>query len=245
MAVLSHEGTYPIMYGSLPLPIGTAHSTGYLARPDEAGKFPVVLMLPGLRGMGPFERDTCRRLARSGLAALTLDLYRPGEDPLAAYAAFTDSRGMTCLDEVQDFIVSDDVDWNVSESLGLLGTDIGGRYALIAAATRPWVRSVAVAYTPVTGDEERDFPVAGYLEHLPVPVLGLYGAEDELIDLSSVDEAQRRNEHGRWLLYEGAGHDFLDITSDGYHPGAADDAFARLVSFFQDTLDSAIVEDLG
>lgn len=245
MAVLSHEGTYPVLFGSCPIPVGAKHRNGYLARPDEAGSFPVVIVVPGLEGMGSFEKDLCRRLARSGFAALTLDMYRRADDPLAAYNELTDTRAVTDIDELHEFIASDDVDWNVSDHVGMLGADVGGRFAIIKAATREWVDALAVCYAPLTGDEEREFQVAGYLDHLPVPVLGLYGAEDDLIATTTVDEAQRRNEHGQWLLYEGMGHGFLDVDAGGFDQGAADDAFARIVAFFSATLPSPQVEDLG
>jgi dienelactone hydrolase len=87
--------------------------------------------------------------------------------------------------------------------------------------------------------------VADYLDHLPVPVLALYGADDEWIDRSTVDEAQRRNDHGQWLLYEGVGHGFIDIDGDGFDQSAADDAFARLIAFFKATLAEPSIDDLG
>jgi dienelactone hydrolase len=87
--------------------------------------------------------------------------------------------------------------------------------------------------------------VATYLDNLPVPVLGLYGTEDELIALSTVDEAQRRNDHGQWLLYEEAGHSFLDVEAEGYSADASADAHPRLVDFFKATLPAAIEVDLG
>ena len=245
MAVLSHEGTYPILYGSWPIPVGTQHRDGYIARPDEAGKFPVVVVVPDLNGLGSFEKDICRRLARSGIAALSLDMYGSRADPLTAYNSLTDSRAASDLDEIHEFIDSEDVEWTVSGNVGILGTDVGGRFALIKAATRDWVKSVVVCSTPLTGDEEREFQVADYLDHLPVPVLGLYGTDDLLIDIESVDEAQRRNDHGQWLLYDGAGHGFLDVDATEFDQAAADDGFARIVAFFQATLELAVVEDLG
>ena len=245
MAVLSHEGTHPVLYGRWPIPVGASHRNGYIARPDEAGRCPVVLVIPGLAGMGSFEKDTCRRLARSGFAAVTLDLYRRHDDPLAAYNELTDSRAQTDIDELYEFLNSDDVEWNLGTEVGVFGSDVGGRFALIAASTRPWVRSVAVAYAPLTGDKEREHQVAGYLDHLPVPVLGLYGAADELIDVGSVDEAQRRNDHGQWLLYDGVGHGFLDPNADEFDQSAADDGFARLIAFFSATLLAPEFEDLG
>jgi carboxymethylenebutenolidase len=243
--VLSHEGTYPILYGTWPIPVGAGHRDGYIARPDEAGQFPVVFVVPGIDGMGSLEKDICRRLARTGVAALSLDLYRDGKDDLDSYNRLTDDRALTDLDELHEFVVSDDVVWNVSEKIGLLGTDIGGRFALIKAATRDWVNSVAVCYSPLTGDEDREHQVAAFLDHLPVPVLGLYGVSDDLIDAASVDEAQRRNDHGQWLLYDDVGHGFLDIEADGFDQSASDDAFERLSAFFGAALPKAIVENLG
>jgi carboxymethylenebutenolidase len=245
MAVLAHEGTHPIMYGGWPLPIGASLRTQYLARPDVAGQFPVVLVLPTLDGLSGFEKDLCRMFARWGLAAIGVDSYRHKGDPHEAYEVLSDRRALQDLDEIHEFIVSDDVNWAVSGDLGILGLDVGGRFAIVGASTRQWVKSVAVAYAPLTGDEDREYQVASYLDNLPVPVLGLYGTEDELIASSSVDEAQRRNDHGQWLMYEGAGHSFLDVEADGYNADASADAHPRLVEFFKATLPAAIEVDLG
>ncbi|MCI0545134.1 MAG: dienelactone hydrolase family protein, partial [Actinobacteria bacterium] len=108
-----------------------------------------------------------------------------------------------------------------------------------------WVGSVAVCYTPLTGDEQREIRVADRLDRLGVPVLALYGAADDLIDPTTVDVAQTRNEAGQWLLYEGAGHGFADPESPTFDQAAADDAIARLSAFFRSTLPAASVEDLG
>ena len=233
------------MYGSWPIPVGSGHRNGYIARPDEYGRVPVVFVIPDLDGLGSLEKDLCRRLARSGFAALTIDLYGTGGDPLDLYHELTDERALYVLDELHQYLVSDDIVWNVEDRVGVLATDVGGRFGLIKSATRDWVRSLALCYSPLTGDEERDYQVADFLDHLPIPVLGLYGADDELIDPSTVDEAQRRNDHGQWLLYEGAGHGFLDIDGENFNQAAADDAMARLVAFFEASLEKAQIEDLG
>ncbi len=243
--MLAHEGTYPVLYGGLPIPIGAAHRTGYFARPDEAGRCPVVVVLPGLPGLGSFEKDLCRRLARTGFAAIAIDFYRRDDDHLAAYNELTDLRAQTDLDELHEFLASEDVEWNLGGDVGVFGSDVGGRFAIIASATRPWVKSAAIAYAPLTGDEKREHQVADYLAYLPIPVLGLYGARDELIDAGSVDEAQRLNLHGQWLLYEDAGHGFLDVNASEFDQAAADDAFARLVAFFSATLPTPELEELG
>ena len=245
MAVLPHEGTFSIMYSAFGVPAGAGYREGYLARPDKAGRFPVVVVVPGLDGLTSGDRAMCRAFARVGIAALGMERPQPTGDPLADYASYDDRRALSDLDDVNRFLSSDAVNWAQTPGLGLLGIDVGGRLALEAAARRPWVGSVVVAYTPVTGDEDRDTQVADLLEHLPVPVLGLYGAEDELIAAKVVDEAQTRNDAGQWLLYEGAGHGFLDDSGDGYHAAAATDAMARIIDFFRETLPQAEIEDLG
>lgn len=245
MAVLSHEGTYPIMYTTWPIPVGAGYRNGYLARPDETGKVPVVFVIPDVGGMGSSEKDICRRLAREGFAALTIDMYGDTGDPLDLYHSLTDDRALYVLDELHQYLMSEDVVWNVEDRVGILGMDVGGRFALIKAATREWVRSLALSYTPLTGDEEREHQVADYLDHLPVPVLGLYGANDEHIDPSTVDEAQRRNDHGQWLLYDGVGHGFLNIDGEDFDQSAADDALARLIAFFRASLAQPEIEEMG
>ncbi|HLF43420.1 MAG TPA: dienelactone hydrolase family protein [Acidimicrobiia bacterium] len=245
MAVLAHEGIYPIMYGACPIPMGTGHRTGYLARPDTAGRFPVTFVLPSLDGLGSFEKDLCRRLARNGILAISLDFYRQAGDPLDGYNTLSDARAIADLDELHAYVVSDDLEWAVGDEIAMLGVDVGGRFGLISAATRPWVRSLVLAYTPLTGDEDREYQVADFLDHLPVPVLGLYGADDDLVHPSTVDEAQNRNQHGQWLLYPGARHRFLDIDALDYNASASEDAMGRILAFLKETLPPAIEEELG
>ncbi len=246
MAVLEHEGTYSIMYGRFGFPVGAGYRPGYLARPDKAGRFPVVIVTPDIDGLTSHEKDLCRRLARHGLAAVCMELYRQSTgDPLDDYAALSDRRAITDLDELHEFLVSDDVDWAHAGAVGLLGLDVGGRFAMAQAANRSWARSLAVCYTPLTGDQERDIHVADLLDHLAVPVMGIYAAEDTLIDTGTVDEAQHRNESGQWLLYEGAHHGFMNINRDEYDADAAADAESRLIQFFLQTLPPATELELG
>ena len=66
------------------------------------------------------------------------------------------------------------------ERFGVIGLDLGGRVAFTYAARRQReVAALCVAYAPLAGDENRPLPVIDALEMLPMPVLGLYGADDE------------------------------------------------------------------
>ncbi len=248
MATLPHEGDYPILYRSLPVAIGSGYRNGYLARPDRAGRFPTVLIVPDLNGLTATEKDLARRLARRGLACLAVELLAPSDragDPLVAYGAIDDNEAIRVLDEAREYLASEDIDWAFPDSVGVLGLEVGGRIALLLAAHRSWVRSAVVVGSPLTGDESRRFQVADLLEHIGPPVLALYGADDHLVAASSVDEAQRRNPGGSWLLYEGVGHGFADPNAEGFDTDAAEDAIHRLTEFLIATLPTAAEEVVG
>lgn len=249
MATLPHEGTYSVIYGDLTVSVGSGYRGGYLARPDQAGRWPVVVVVHDLDGLGAHEKYVARRLARKGLAVVCVGLYtekpESADAGLLAYNSITDGQALRVLDEAHEYLSSDDIDWAHTDRIGMLGLDVGGRFALITSAHRSWVGSLAIAYTPLTGDEQRDFPVADMLNHLATPLLGLYGTDDDLIDAASVDEAQSRNPSGQWLLYQGVGHGFLDEVGPGFDAASFEDAIVRLSDFFTRTLPRAEIIDLG
>ncbi len=235
------------MYRSLPVPVGSGYRPGYLARPDKAGRFPAVVLVPDYDGVSAHEKALARKLARHGLAVVAVDLYavsRTG-DALEDYHSLDDNEAIRVLDETHEWLASDDTDWAHSERIGILGLEIGGRFAIIEAAYRSWVASTAVVYAPLTGDEERRYQVADMLGHIGQPLLGLYAAGDEFIATDSVDEAQNRNASGSWLLYEGVGHGFLDESDQNYDQSSAEDAAVRIVEFFRATLPEPERLDLG
>jgi carboxymethylenebutenolidase len=249
VAVLPHEGTYSVMYGPLTVSVGAGYRRGYLARPDQAGQFPTVVLMPDLDGLGAHEKHIARRLARHGLAVVVVDPYptEPSDrrSALIAYNGLPDAEAMRTIDETYDYLRSEDIEWAQTSRLGVLGLDVGGRFALIHAAHRPWIGAAAVVSTPIAGDEDRQFQVADVLKHIAVPVLGLYGAEDDLIDVETVDEAQDRNVTGQWLLYDEARHAFMDEASDDYHEPSTEDALTRLVEFFTANLPKKAEVNLG
>ncbi len=245
LAVLAHEGTIEILYRDFAMPTGSGFSNGYLARPDRVGAYPLVILLAPLGGIVPFVKDLARRLARNSYAVLVPDLTRgrhpgaeaPFDDLVAAYHQTSDRRVLADIDDAVAFAFADPAGWARPGPIGLLGVDVGGRFGLLYAAHRQReVGVLGVMYAPLGGDENRSLTVEQSLEMLPMPVLGLYGAADDLVSAESVDEAQRLNPHGRWILYDDVGHDYLDDSSPSYHHGAASDSQARILGLLKATL---------
>ena len=224
MSVLAHEGTYPILYGSYGVPVGSRYSPGYLARPDQAGRFPVVLVVAdGI--LRPFHKDLCRRLARHGLASLAIDM------------ASATGREITFVAEAHEFLLSEDVTWAFEDDLGIIGLRSGGVPALAYAADHSGVRAVVL----VSSVLDRDEPFASVMGRLAAPVLGLYGAGET----SGPDLDGGLLPNGSFVVYSGVSGGFLDDGSSEYDSAAAADAYRRIVEFFTGSLPTPQTERLG
>jgi len=250
VAVLPHEGTYNILFHPYAIPVGSGSRTGYLARPDQIGQYPAVVILPGIFGLGSLEKELARRLARHGFVAMSFDPYPaplpPGamlDDALIAYSALADRRALTDVDRAIDFAVNGAADFTVDGPVGLIGVDTGGRFALLYAAEHSRVGAVVVIHAPLAGDDLRTHTVKSALERIVVPVLGLYGQDDEHIPSEGVDVAASLNPSGQWIVYEAAQHDFMDPDSAQFHSGAASDAAARIPRFLSSTLPKPQISD--
>ncbi len=234
MSVLPGEGTHVILYGSTSFPTRSAQLPAYLARPDLAGAYPAIVTVPGADGVTSGIKAVARRLARHGLAVLVLDPYR-GEGPdrrataeerAAAFGKLDDRRVLADVDTGLAYLRRPGTEWADPARLGLLGIGGGGRWALLAADDEQ-VRAVALASTPLAGLESAV---------VRVPLLGLYGKDDDSIGAGEVAAAHTRLPQSEWALYDGVGGGFLDDGSDGYDPEAAEDALERLVGFFTSKL---------
>ncbi len=250
MAVLPHEGSHDILFHSYAIPIGSGSRPGYVARPDQIGRHRVVVILPGIFGLSSFEKDLARQLARRGLVGITFDPYAEPlplgaslDDAAAAYNRLADQQAMTDIDRAVDFAANGATHFSAGEPVGMIGVDTGRRFGLLYVADRPRVASLAVIGGPLAGDEQRSSTVSEALPRIQVPVLGLYGSADEHIPAGGVDVAAELNPSGEWLLYEAAGHDFLNPDAATFHAGAAADAMSRISAFFERTLPQVALVD--
>jgi carboxymethylenebutenolidase len=248
---MAHEGTFPILYREHGLPAGAGMTDGYIARPDTRGTYPVVVLLAGIDGISPNVRDLARMLARHGYVVVAPNLYRdhhPDPDAtldqrIIAYNEVPDLQAMHDISDAIDWIIGDDAGFAIDGPVAMVGIDTGGRLALVYSAHhQQQVAALVVAYAPLAGDEARELTAEDALTMLPMPVLGLFGAADDLVPAEGVDEAQRRNAHGQWLLYTDAGHDFLDADSPNYDAAAAGDAFQRILKLLRATLPEPVRE---
>jgi dienelactone hydrolase len=235
------------MYGTYSTPAASAYRSDYLARPDAVGCFPVVLIIRDAGAISSHIKSVARFLARRGVAVLAMNMApaETGGNHNGIGPSDTDIDVLAQLDETYRFLAAEDVEWSLTEPVGILGIESGGRLAVMAAVLRRWVGPVGVVYSPLVGDEDRRYPVGRQLGRLSGPVLGIYAAEDERIPAASVDSAQTTNPHGQWLLYENVSHGFMNENHSNYNEAAAKDALARLAGFFSASLPAPQIEETG
>jgi carboxymethylenebutenolidase len=119
--------------------------------------------------------------------------------------------------------------------LGLTGFCWGGRIAWLYAAQSDRLKAAAAWYgrveSPSTPLQPRSpLDVAGELR---CPVLGLYGAQDAGIPLAGVERMRAAAPRAEIVIYPEAGHGFFADYRPSYHPAAAQDAWRRLLNWFQ------------
>lgn len=236
MAVIKGEGKVTILFGERSVTSGAITHQTYLARPDLAGEWPTLVVVPGAWGVTSSVKDLARRIARRGVAAIAVDLYRQSQPSRRAEAAEAEvafdaipvAHARRVLSDIVSFIVNPAGFWsNAEHGFGILGLGSGG-----GIATETAVDSGAALVLAAS------LPVAA-LARVTAPILGLLGKDDEVVSLEDVAAARADAPHAEWVLYEGVGHDFLDDYLEGFDDQAHQDAVERIVEFCEKHLPPA------
>lgn len=225
--------TFPTSRGDLP---------GHLALPSGAGPWPGVVVIHEAFGFTEDIRRIADRLAEHGYLALAPNFFsRCGSTLACVRAAFREMMAGTG----QTF---DDIDaargWLAGRAdctgrVGVIGFCMGGGFALLAA---PRLRfgAASVNYGRVPDDAERMLAGA-------CPIVASYGGRDRGLrgHAERLDRALRANGIERDVkTYPDAGHSFLNrnrgalafvfskVFGAGYHSPSAEDAWRRILAFF-------------
>jgi carboxymethylenebutenolidase len=239
-----------IPFGSRDLPAALALPAAAMASDpavDSARRVPAVVVIHELFGLNDDIRSIASRFADEGYAAVAPDFMTGlGPQPLCV-ARF--ARGLNRIGTGRPYRQLDAVGaWLARRSdvdpgrIGVAGFCIGGGLALLYAATADDIAVVAPFYSPVPADA--DVRLAKVC-----PVVASYGARDrvfgsmadrlrEALTVAGVDHDVRS--------YPQAGHSFMNRHGGvagwigaripmhaGYEATAADDAWRRVLAFFE------------
>ena len=231
------------------IPVADRSIPGYRARPAGMRGGPVVLVVQEIFGVHEYIRDVCRRFAKLGYYAIAPELFvRQGDVagiPSVAeilskvVSKVPDAQVMGDLDATLAFAKSEEGDVDRAMMTGFCW---GGRITWLYAARNPSLRCAAAWYGRLTGSPSELQPThpIDVAATLRVPVLGLYGGSDEGIPLADIERMRAALASGasgsRIELFADAPHGFHADYRPSYRERAAQDAWAKLTTWFREHL---------
>jgi len=218
---------------------GTA-VTGYLSRPAGAeGAIPGLIVIHEWWGLNDNIRAMTDRLAGEGYVALAVDLYggQTAADPDGAQSLMQAAmQNVPAAEENLRQAFTYLKEEAGATRVGTIGWCFGGGWSLNTALLLPdQVEATVIYYGRVTDDRAR-------LATLQMPILGLFGGEDQGIPVDSVKAFEEAldslGKDAEIHVYEGADHAFANPSGMNYQPEAAGDAWQRTVAFLAEHLKS-------
>lgn len=217
----------------------------YEARPEAAGKYPILLVIPEIFGMHEHIKDVTRRFAKEGFLSITFDPYaREG-----GVLNLPDIEAIRkVVDPIPDQRVMKDLDaliayakWHPAckaDRIGVTGFCRGGMYALLFAAHSREIRAAVAWYgqvRPAPAPGVRTEGPLDVVDRIKAPVLGLYGGADLGIPVKDVQEMETAlkaaGKTAEFVIYPGAPHAFFADYRPSYRPEAAKDAWGRCLTW--------------
>ncbi len=205
----------------------------YAAAPRNAGpQTPGVVVVMHVWGVDESIRDTVRRFAKAGFAAISPDLYAgegaPSGDNTSDFKRFIPFAQALKAPQV-DSDLRAAAAWLKEQhphgKIGITGFCMGGGIALRQAIDNADVFSAdAVWYGKVAGVDAAS---------VRIPIEGNFGEKDTGIPADGVREFKAALRVPNDIVeYPQAGHAFFDHTRESYVESAAEDGWKRTIAFF-------------
>lgn len=240
-----------LIEGEVKIPVAGGEMPAYRAMPDTRGKkFPVVMVVHEIFGVHEWIQDVSRRFAKLGYMAVAPALYaRQGDVKTIAqiqqlqrdiFSKIPDTQAMADLDATVAWAKKNSGN---TKKLSITGFCWGGRIVWLYAAHNPKVDAGAAWYGRLKyAENAQKNPVQPTMpidvaQKLKVPVIGLYGGQDQGIPLDSVqrmeDELKKGKSKSRMVVYPTAGHGFHADYRPGFNKEASEDAWQKLQDWFK------------
>lgn len=222
--IKSQMTTFPLNAQTIP---------AYLAQPDDAAKYPALVVIQEWWGLVPHIKEVAERFAREGFIALAPDLYHgqvAAEPDEARKLAMALDRTRAVSEILAAVAYLRSLDVTAPKKIGLVGWCMGGGLVLSTAAQGDSIGAVVAFYgRPLDANDTAK---------LRAPVLGLYAEKDHGIppDAARAFEAELQR-HGithTIHVYSGVEHAFFnDSRPHIYNCAAAEDAWQKTLAWFR------------
>jgi carboxymethylenebutenolidase len=236
-----------LVAGEVKIPTADVEIPAYRAMPDGGAKrqYPVVLVVQEIFGVHEHIRDVCRRFAKAGYFAIAPEMYARQGD----VSKVSDIKDiMPIVQKVPDAQVMSDLDAALAyaEKTGhgdakravVTGFCWGGRITWLYAAHNPRLKAGVAWYGRLVGQPTELQPkhAVDVAPTLKVPVLGLYGGQDQGIPQDTVEQMRAALATGtsksEIRVYPDAPHGFNADYRPSYREADANDAWARALDWF-------------
>ncbi|TWC68410.1 dienelactone hydrolase family protein [Herbaspirillum sp. SJZ099] len=232
--------------GEVAITVNGQRVPAYRAQPEGKTNLPVVIVVSEIFGVHEHIADIARRFAKLGYLAIAPDFFIRQGNPLA-YTSIAELQ-KDIISKVPDEQVMGDIDAFVAwagenggdtRRLGITGFCWGGRIVWLYSAHNPKVKAGAAWYGRLVGDKSALFPQQpiDIAPSLKVPVIGLYGAKDQGIPVSTVEQMkealQKTGNKSEFHVYPNSGHAFNADYRPSYVEADAKDAWAHVVAWFK------------
>lgn len=222
--------------------VGGKTLDAYVAHPANAARNTnSVVLSMHIWGVDTSMRDTARRLAKAGYAAIIPNLFAlnaeqpPSGDGATDYRIFSPFAAKLDRAQIDGALAAAAADIKAAFPGGkqaIWGYCMGGAIALNIAVAHPETYSAAaIFYGAVAGVDPKS---------LKIPMVGSYGAKDDSIpaaDVRAFSDALAVPHDIK--IYDEAAHAFMDDQRKSYVASAATDAWARTLAFLGKYLASA------
>jgi carboxymethylenebutenolidase len=233
--------------GAARIPVEGGNLPPYFAAPKKAGRYAAVIVVPEIFGMHEYQKDICRRLAKAGYYAITLDPYfRKGDlskisdmkEVLAAANSLEDAQMLADLDALVAWVEKQPK--ANAKKLGITGMCRGGRTVWMYVAHSNKIKA-GVAWYGNLNPTPPAMPLTplDVADQLHAPVLGLYGGADQGIPLEMVERMRAalrafgKDKESMIHVYEGMPHAFHADYRPSYRKEAAEDGWKRMLAWFK------------
>jgi carboxymethylenebutenolidase len=233
--------------GEVMIPTNDGRIPAYRAMPSQGRLLPVVVVVQEIFGVHEHIKDVCRRFAKLGYLAVAPELYARQGD-VSKLPEINDIV-TKIVSKVPDSQVMADLDATVAwakvsgggniEKLGITGFCWGGRIVWLYSAHNPRVKAGVAWYGRLVGKPSELQPKhpLDVAASLKVPVLGLYGADDQGIPLDTVEQMRTAlkaaGNPSEIVVYPNTPHGFHADYRASYRKEQAEDGWKRLQAWFK------------
>jgi carboxymethylenebutenolidase len=237
-----------LVEGRIRIPVAGVELPAYRAQPEGRQALATVLVVHEAFGVHAYIEDVARRFARAGYQAVAPELFfRQGDASQPATIAEIYEK---IISKVPDAQVMADLDataaWAAANGgdgrrLAVTGFCWGGRIVWLYAAHQPRLRAGVAWYGRLTTAPGALTPTNPFdvADRLHAPVLGLYGAADTGIPVTTVEEMElllsggsEASRASKFHVYPDAPHAFHADYRPTYRKDVAEDGWKRALAWF-------------